>query len=279
MGRKQKPVTWKDKSGAVVDEARIMKHDKSVSGMIKKIFPAWECVEASMNKYDLISECRIEVAKALENFDPTIAIEGVTKFADRKTKSDEEHIEWKRANVEKALEKAEALWVRKRLLNYLRRLRYNNSFAEKQGKTVSFSAILATAEANNVLNMDWTSRQLFAVEESETPDYHHGATLFLEEHSFKGACLDVEQAESDRDELIDILDKKGIESFKARLQEIQFEDQERYESLISFLDAKTRSSTTSYTFTESDENNEVTSSEFEEESDEDDYLKSGTSDF
>lgn len=257
MARIQKPVIWNDKSGAAIDEARLKKHEKSINGMIRKMLPACALFEASMSKFDLRNECRLEVAKALVNFDPITAIEGVTKFSDRKKKNDEEHIQYKRDNSVKVLEELEDLWIRKRLFTYLRRLRWNNSIEEKGGRAVSINAILA--KTSTILNFEGEGVSIFGVEEdynemneeSSHPDYQHGGHLFTDEEAkFEGSFIDTEKAESDRDELLAILETEGKAGLTSKISQLERQDPERYLNIMSFLDARTRSSKETYNFEE-----------------------------
>ena len=260
MARKQKPVIWNDKGGNIIDAPRLRKHEKSIRGMIRKYFPANACYEASMSKFDLRAECRLEVAKALVNFDPILAIEGLTKFSERKTKSDEAHLEEKRSNVEKTLADAEERWIRKRLHNYLLRLRWKNSPDEKGGRAISIQAVLA--KANTALNEDGSAHSLFGVDSDESPNFQPGENLFgVEEAGFTGTCTNVDQAESDRDELMDLLQTQGHAIFKTRMLEIEGSDPVRFDNLMAFLDARIKSERQVYTIGEVDEAKSETDAE------------------
>ena len=236
MPRKIKKIVWKDKGGGLIDGARISKHEKRIRGMISKYFPALVCIAAGMGKYDLRAECRIEVGKSLVNFDPFEAINGITKDVSRKTKSDEDHLKWKRENMVEALEKAEERWVCKRLHNYLMRLRFNNSPAEKGGTTVSLDAILASS--NRVLDMDGSEKSCFGPDAEQESDSLAQQLFGTQDSSLNMSQLDLNRAVEDEENLLQIeplQGKKGVQNYLRLLGE---SDPDRLDNLMAFMEQK-----------------------------------------
>ncbi len=223
---KKQPALF-DLGGRIIDDIRIKKHERLIRGMIVKFFPANACFEASMSQYDLRNQCRLEAVMSLLNFDPHLALTGITKNESRKTRSDEEHLKWKRENPELALEKAESEWVGKRLANYLRRLRWKNSIEEKGGRAASLNAMFA--KTNTQLNLDGSAKSLFGPD-SDRPDSEE--VLFGVQDQHEAVLnLDWDRCQENLDQLGAIHDKQGLEAFNNAFRALPQDEQE---DLIAF---------------------------------------------
>jgi len=193
-------VVWVDKSGNVIDSARIQKYERLLRGMIRKFFPISQCFAASMSAHDLRNAGRLEMAKALQNFDPVLALSSVGKDEKRKKRSDEEHLAYKRANPERALAERESAWVARRLANWLQLTRYENSTAVKGGMAVSLAATMAKASA--ALDENGASADPLApVEEAVIGSFC--------EDKLSAGVEDIAQCKNDFDHLSELLTKKA----------------------------------------------------------------------
>lgn len=235
MARKRKPIVWVDKAGNPITKARVDSHVASIVGLIRSYFPSLRCSEASMEFEDIKSECELETMKSLVNWDPEASINSVTKFNDRKLKTDEEHLKWKQENREKHLLAAEGSWVRGRLVMYLWRLRYNNSEEQKGGRSQSFESILV--KANKVLTFDGSEENIFSGTDFTIDSLDSSDTMFGRE-DLSLALINSEQAQNDIDWLLEGYTMSDAEGAK-RFAEIS-KDSDRLDNLKTFSEMTER---------------------------------------
>lgn len=231
MPRKTKRIVWHDKAGKPTTFWRIMSHEQSIHGSILKAFPERACYAGSMNSEDLVQECFLEVARSLAEFDPELALRGLTRDESRKTRSDAEHLAEKLAHPEHTIREAEGRWVRKRLYNYLRRVRWENSVPAKGGQTVSIEAILV--KAHRTLQLDGEERNLFDVEDDliNQIDQENGIYLSPEVECGELTPFSLDLAERDRQEILDLMEREGEGAATQFINLLAQHDTERYESV------------------------------------------------
>lgn len=163
----KKTTKEKDQDGRPIDDTRINKYEAMCHFMVRKYLPALSLYEAGMDYSDLINQCRYEVMMALANFSSDKALSSFrTKKAldengnpillghkagkpvylmipdEEKRKSE---IVRKSKDPETALRKAEESIVYGRLNNYIRRVRWKFSPAQKGGRTISADMLIESS--------------------------------------------------------------------------------------------------------------------------------------
>lgn len=202
---------WVDAGGTAIDDARISKHERLLHGMIKKFLPRFALFEASMAHSDLANAGRLQIALALQKFDPVAALTLISKDESRKQRSDEEHMAWKKANPEAALVEMESKWVTRRLVNWLRRIRHEYSVKVRGGKSVSFTAMLA--KANSTVDENGAENGLFGPREG-------AGIASASEDALSSGVENLPQARKDMDALLDVLvrRRRGVSKDQAETE-------------------------------------------------------------
>jgi hypothetical protein len=189
--------------GKPITEDRIKQYEPMCHYMIKMFLPAGALFEGCYSYEDLVNSCRTEVFLALlDGFDPEKAMKSSVDDPVDRAKREEA----KRLNPDKAMNDAEKNIIFGRLKNYLRRLRWRYCPDNRGGKGVSMDAILDGA------------------------DQGYGRGMYSDPTPY------AEQADIDKDSLIEILETHGAEAAKKAFFDL---DRDRRDSVLELINKPT----------------------------------------
>lgn len=177
-----------DQSGIAIDDARVMKYEKLIRGVINKTLPLKQCVEGSYFYEDLIAVGYATIVRSLIKCDSDKALTTVSSTSKRKKVTDAERLKYKQENPELAIAQCEENWVQQALFNEFRRLAWKHSEKEKGGRAVSMSA----AARRNAVRVDEDGSQIDINAMMEDC----GEPLFDKTEEFASISLENEEIES-----------------------------------------------------------------------------------
>ena len=227
-----KPFTF-DQSAVEITGERLLKFGRMINHNIGKQFPLRTCYEGSHQYNDLVNACYEVVQKSLFKFDGNVAQTQVSATSKRKKMTDEDRLEWKKNNPIEALKKAEENWVNQAVIRFLWRTSYSYSEGQIHGKTVSLDAASCrkTKRVDESGAVDFHSiamdadTDLFDISKQtaqplcEDTDLSGLEDFFGSEEAPETYLMDVNQANADRDDLLDL--QEGMEGYDSVAREIK----------------------------------------------------------